>query len=166
MPGPKCSACSHPKRAEAEAAVASGLSVREVAKRFGLPYASFDRHCRKCIQKSIAKAVEAKELSHGIALVDRVERLQTAAQTILDAAMEGRPLIRKDGTPVLKKNGDPYLISDGELALKAIGQARKNLELVARLTGELDPEDNKAGPQLATWAEFEALYMRVSLKAA
>jgi hypothetical protein len=158
MPGPKCSACAHPKRGDAESAVASGLSVREVAKKFGLPYQSFDRHCRKCVPNSIQKAAEAKEVKHGGALLLRVERLQTATEIVLESAMTGIPLLDKKGNAVLVK-GKPVMLADGVLALRAVAQGRRNLELVGRLTGELDPQ--KEERPLPTWAEFEAIYIKV-----
>lgn len=158
MPGPKCSACSHPKRSDAEALIAGGLSVRQTAKKLAMPYQALDRHCRKCVPLSIAKASEAKEVKHGTALLLRVERLQTAADIVLNAAMTGVPLMKR-GEPVLDKKKQPILVSDGVLALKAIAQSRRNLELIGRLTGELDPQ--KEERPLPTWQEFEAIYLRV-----
>lgn len=159
MPGPKCSACSHPKRGEAEKLIAGGLSVRETAKKLAMPYQALDRHCRKCVPLSIAKAAEAKEVKHGTALLGRVERLQTAADTILESAMTGIPLINRKGEAITNKKGQPIMMPDGVLALKAIQQSRRNLELIGRLTGEIDPQ--KEERPLPTWAEFEAIYLRV-----
>jgi hypothetical protein len=162
--GQRCKACSHPARLEAEKLIASGVSVREAARRSGVPYQSLQRHQQKCVRAAIARVVERRELK--IAgevvdeLVDRVERLQTITTHIMDSALLGLPLLRRDGSPVLDKQQKPVLVSDGVLALKAVAQARRNLELIGRLKGQLDPPE-KESERLMTFQDFEALYVRV-----
>jgi transposase len=163
--GSKCKACAHPARAQAEKLIASGVSVRETAKRTGVPYQSLQRHQQNCVPKSIARYMEKRELKIAgelvETLVDRVERLQSITTHIMDTALLGLPLLHRDGTPFLDKHGKPVLVSDGVLALKAVAQARRNLELIGRLTGELNPAEEKQADRLITFADFEALYVRV-----
>jgi hypothetical protein len=52
-----------------------------------------------------------------------------------------------------------------EVALKAVAQCRRNLELIGRLTGTLEPEQKKE-TQLITFESFEMLYKRVRLERA
>ena len=40
----RCRVCTHPRRAEIEAAIRSGVSLRQVAVRFGVARSSIDRH--------------------------------------------------------------------------------------------------------------------------
>jgi AcrR family transcriptional regulator len=40
----RCRACTHPRRAELEASLRSGVSVRQVAVRFGVSRSTLDRH--------------------------------------------------------------------------------------------------------------------------
>jgi hypothetical protein len=170
MPGAKCKICVSQERARAESAIALGESVRSVARRLGLPYASLDRHQRNCVPKAIARVrnrVAAKREEHvanvqqaaasleadlGAALVSRVERLQAITDSIIESAMRSAPAT--DVSEAVKP--------DHELALKAVAQARRNLELIGRLTGTLEPSENK-GVQLITFESFEVLYKRVRM---
>jgi hypothetical protein len=163
MAGAKCSICPHPERGNAEKAIAAGVSVRAAAKLYNLPYASLDRHQRNCARKAIAKVREKQDLATGkegakvedavvaretklaTDLVARVEELQSITTRIIRSAMGNE---EKPALPVL--------------ALKAVAQARKNLELIGRLTGTLEPEPQK-DTQLITFESFELMYRRVRL---
>jgi hypothetical protein len=108
------------------------------------------RHGQHAAKAEAAAVVREEQL--GQALVERVERLQTIIDSIIEKAMavtpaaEGRPECRPD-----------YL-----LTLKAVAEARRNLELIGRLTGTLEPGENKGVP-LITFESFEVLYKRVRL---
>jgi hypothetical protein len=58
--------------------------------------------------------------------------------------------------------GQPEGRPDYLLTLKAVAQARRNLELIGRLTGTLEPGESK-GDQLITFETFQLLYQRVRL---
>lgn len=134
----KCTICNSPQRASAEAALGTGESVRKLAKRLGLSYYSLDRHSRNCVREAVSAAVARREDNLGGALVVRVEELATITDEVIQDA-------RKAEKPIL--------------VLKGVAQARKNLELIGRLTGELKPAEDE-GPKLVTFEEFEALYVR------
>jgi hypothetical protein len=97
-----------------------------------------DRHSRNCVREAVSAAVARREDNLGGALVVRVEELATITDEVIQDA-------RKAEKPIL--------------VLKGVAQARKNLELIGRLTGELKPAEDE-GPKLVTFEEFEALYVR------
>ena len=134
----KCTICSSPNRAEIEAALVKGTPLRQIEAKYRRAKSSIDRHARQCVPQAIAKAAEAREIKLADVLLEEVEALHSTAKEILHEARMSK---------------------DGVLALKAIAQARRNIELAARLTGKLEPEqETRKGVQLE---EFLAIYRRV-----
>lgn len=156
MPVNGCTICRHPKRAAAEKALAQGEPGRAVAKRLGLSYASLERHGRNCIRKALKKAAEKREAALADRLLDEMESLHATTRDILHDAREGRTIkVKRAG---IKEPVEVHVPPDGTVALRAIGQARKNVELVARLAGKLEPEQQVQ--KGVTFEEFEAIYLR------
>ena len=114
----RCTVCSHPEVEAIDQALVSGEPYRSVANRYeSLSQASVQRHQENHIPATLAKAKDAGEVAHADNLLDQVGDLQRRALAILGKAEEA-----------------------GELrtALSAIREARGNLELLAKLLGELD----------------------------
>jgi hypothetical protein len=112
-----CSACAHEKRAEIDRALLGGASLRDVAGQFGLSKSAVARHKDEHIPETLAKSKQAQEAARADDLLAQVKALQAkTVQTLLKA--------EKDG--------------DGRLVLAAVREARGNLELLAKLLGELD----------------------------
>ncbi len=112
-----CTVCAHPEVFSVnEAVVLEKRSNRVVARQFGLHHDAVRRH-REHIPGLLVKALEAEEAAHADDLLGRVEDLHGRTLAILEAAEDA-----------------------GELrtALAAIKEARGNLELVGRITKELD----------------------------
>jgi hypothetical protein len=99
-----------------------------------------DRHSRNCIRKAIKKAVAKREAALADRLLDEMEDLHTRTRGILERTEKTEP----------------------DVALRAVGHARKNIELVARLTGKLEPEQQVQ--KGVTFEEFEAIYRRVTVQ--
>ncbi len=151
--------------------MANGQSIRAAAKTLGLSASSLDRHIRNCAQRAIAKARQKTEHKHGAALakvaeqvaeretklssalLERVERLQQLSDQILVGCLGGE---RVDADGVVTQVHPSY-----EVALKAVAQCRRNLELIGRLTGTLEPDQKKKETSLITFESFEMLYKRV-----
>jgi len=133
-PGGQCTICNHPQRVEIDKALVEGESLRNVAKRFDVSYSSVGRHKRNGhIAEQIAKAArkkeikqareiqaaafaqEAQEVADAKTLKDYVTELKTRAIAILDRA-------EKEGT---------------REACLALGEVRRTLEFLAKVTGEL-----------------------------
>lgn len=132
-----CSICKSPQRGSAETAIAQGQSVRSVAKTLNLSYQSLDRHTRNCVAVALAKAAERKGVKLSDRLLEEIEELHDVTREVLTEAR---------------------LASASKLSLMAIAQARKNIELLARLTGKLQGE-NDGTHRGITLEELELLYV-------
>ena len=131
-----CTVCAHPEAFSVnEAVVLEKRSNRVVARQFGLHHDAVRRH-REHIPELLVKALEAEEAAHADDLLARVEDLQRRTLAILEAAEE-----------------------TGELrtALAAIKEARGNLELVGRITKELDERPTVNLYLSPEWLELRAV---------
>ncbi len=112
-----CTVCTHSQRAAIDAALVAGESFRYVAERFGTSATALFRHKAEHIPASLTKAQEVEEVAQADDLLSQVRDLQAAALRILKTAEQA---------------------GDLKIALGAIREARGNLELLAKLLGELD----------------------------
>jgi len=111
----KCTVCLHPQRDAIDADVLAHLPFRMISKRFEVSWQAVRRH-REHIPVALAKAQTASDAARGDDLLAQVRTLQAKALAILARAERG---------------------GDLRSALGAIREARGNLELLARLLGEL-----------------------------
>lgn len=118
--GRRCTVCAHAQREEIERALLEGGSYRDISGRFGLTRSSVQRHALSHLPTDLARATaieaEVVEFDRGSALLGRLRALVGETAEILAQA---------------KRAGDL------DLALRAIGRAEKQVELEARLLGEL-----------------------------
>ena len=132
-----CSVCSHTKVEEINKALVLGESAAEIAGRYRtIGERALRRHRSNHLPATLAKAHEAEEVAQADDLLDQVRDLHARTFDVLDKAEVA-----------------------GELrtALSAIREARGNLELLAKLLGELDerPVVNlNLSPQ---WLELRAV---------
>ncbi len=131
-----CTVCVHPRREEIDRALVAGASNRSVASLYDVSEAAVRRHKANHLPARMVMAEKATEAAEADNLLDQAGDLQRRALAILDRAEEA-----------------------GELrtALSAIREARGNLELLAKLLGELDerPVVNlTVSPQ---WLELRAV---------
>ena len=112
-----CTVCAHPKREGIDRALVGGASNRSVASLHDVSEAAVRRHKGKHLPAKLVMAQAAEEVAEADTLLDQVKGLQARAYALLDKAEEA-----------------------GELrtALSAIREARGNLELLAKLLGDLD----------------------------
>jgi CBS-domain-containing membrane protein len=112
-----CTVCGNESREEIDRALVAGDAYRNIAERYGTSTTALHRHKADHLPVTLTKAKEAGEVARADELLSRVESLQTRTLAVLEAAEE-----------------------TGELrtALSAIREARSNLELLAKLVGELD----------------------------
>ncbi len=113
-----CSICLHPEREEINAALLSETPLRAMARRYATSKDALARH-REHLPVHLVKASEAAEVAEADSLLEQVKHLQSRAVAILDKA---------------EASGDL------RTALSAIREARGNLELLAKLLGELQQE--------------------------
>jgi hypothetical protein len=91
-------------------------SNRSVASLYDVSEAAVRRHKANHLPASLAKAQEAEEVAQADTLLEQMRDLQQRTLTILEAAEESQ---------------------QHRTALAAIREARSNLEMLARLVGEL-----------------------------
>jgi transposase-like protein len=107
------------------AALASGESSRQIAKRFGFTHTIVNRHIREHIGQALAACNIAEPV------LEQIRKLNTRTLAILRKAEDD---------------------SDPAMALAAIRESRANLQLVARLTGELkSPEPHEETRVVVTY---------------
>ena len=135
-----CTVCTHSERAQIEAALVAGTALRTIADQNGVSKTALIRHKAEHVPRALAKAHEAREKAQADDLLLQVRALQGSALRILVRA-------ERDG--------------DGRTALAAIREARGNLELLAKLLGELDER-----PQINILVAPEWLAVRAAMLAA
>lgn len=132
-----CSICTHEDRDAIDFALVGGESSGSISARFrSLSEQAIRRHRSNHIPAALKKAHEAEEVADADNLLDQVRDLQARALSILDQAEDAGEL----GT-----------------ALRAIREARGNLELLGKLAGELN-ENPVVNIHLSTeWLELRAV---------
>lgn len=113
-----CTVCSHPERAQIDSAFVAGASYRSIAKQFGCSEAAMYRHTAEHIAQSIKQSQEAKEEAQALDVVAQLKEINTVSLEILKKA---------------RADEDRH-----ELALRAIDRIQKQLELQAKLLGDID----------------------------
>ena len=104
----------HGRRDDVEAAIARGTPVRTIADEFGLSKSAVQRH---------------KD-----AMVQRMASAPTAGSTNADELLAKVRSLQEEAEGILAKS---KRAGDHKTALSAIKEARSNLELLAKMLGEL-----------------------------
>ena len=112
-----CTVCAHDESHVINVALVSREPYRDIARRFGVSKDALKRHSGEHIPKLLVEASRAMEVCEADGLLGRIEGLHRRTLAVLETAEES-----------------------GELrtALAAIREARGTLELVGRITKELD----------------------------
>jgi IS30 family transposase len=131
-----CSICTHEKRDEIEAAIANGTSYRVIARQFSTGHDAIQRHAASHIKESVNHSQEAKEEARGLDVVRQLKTINTVTLAILQKARNEK---------------------DKEwLALQAIDRVCKQLELQAKLLGDVSiQQDENVDPSLAPYMTGE-----------
>lgn len=112
-----CTICSRPGRDAIDRALVEGTPNRRIASQHGVTERAVRNHKANHLPATLVKAQDAQEAADADDLLVQVRGLQARTLAILEAA-EGA--------------------SQHRTALSAIREARSNLELLAKLLGELD----------------------------
>lgn len=112
-----CTICSHQDRHAIEKLIVGGSPNRRIATQFALSEAAVRRHAAEHLPVALVKAQEAEEVRQALDVLQQLKHINAAALTVLrDAKAAG----------------------DGELMLKAIDRVHRQVELQAKLLGDLD----------------------------
>ena len=137
MPTP-CTICINPNRTAIDKAIVAGKSCREISASFGVSPDAAQRH-KPHLAKAVAKAAEAREEKGALDVLQQLKAINGAALSVLKKACN-------DG--------------DGELQLKAIDRVQKQIELQAKLLGELDESPTVNITINPQWIELRAVIVQ------
>ena len=131
-----CTVCEHPEREAIDRALVGETSNLSVSSLFGVSESAVRRHKVNHLPAKLVMAQAAEEVAEADSLLDQVRGLQDRAYAILGKAEAA-----------------------GELrtALGAIREARGNLELLAKLLGELDERPQINIHLSPEWLELRAV---------
>lgn len=132
-----CTVCAHPDRETIDRAIVEKMPNRRVASHHDVTERAVRNHKANHLPAALAKAQDAQEVAEADDLLGQVRDLQARTLAILEAA-EGS--------------------SQHRTALAAIREARSNLELLAKLIGELDER-----PQVNILVSAEWVQIRTAM---
>lgn len=133
-----CTVCSHPGREAIDRAIVEGMPNRRIAAQRDVTERAVRNHKANHLPATLVKAQDAQEVAEADDLLAQVRGLQIRTLSILEAA-EGA--------------------SQHRTALSAIKEARSNLELLAKLVGELDDSPTVNVLVSPQWIEVRAVLL-------
>ena len=116
-----------------EDAFIAGQAKRRIASQHGVTERAVRYHMREHLPALLALARDAERAARAETLLDRMEALQSQTLAILDAP------------------------EDQRTALAAVAQARRNLELIAEITEQLDRRGTVNLELTVEWQEVKAV---------
>src|SRR5215207_9965376 len=111
-----CTVCLHPEREAIDRALVAGESYRDIARRQHISKDAIARHKSDHLPPAMVKAAEVEDVAHALDVVQQLKAINVAALHVLKEARTA---------------------GDGALALKAIDRIQRQIELQAKLLGEL-----------------------------
>ncbi len=114
-----CTICTHPQRRAIDAALVADASLRDIAGQFDVSKSAVDRHKAEHLPAHLVKAHEQEDIRQAIDVVRQLKAINQATLGILKEARD------------MRKHA---------IALMAIDRVQKQIELQAKLLGELQQE--------------------------
>lgn len=114
----RCTVCSHPKRAEIDAAIVGGGVIRDIARRFDVSKDALCRHRDGHLAAHLLTSHKAAEVLRADVLIERVESLVTSGEALIEHG----------------QGGDVVSVKAWAAGIR---EARLCLELLAKLRGQL-----------------------------
>jgi hypothetical protein len=132
----RCTVCDHDEHHAINVALVQRDPYRNIAKQYGVSVGALSRHTQEHLPKLLVKAKDALEVAEADSLLDRIEALQSKTLATLEA-------VEEEG--------------NYSVVLAAVREVRANLELIGRVTRELE-----AAPTLnihlnSEWLELRAV---------
>ena len=131
-----CTVCAHDESHAINIALVQRTPYRRIASQYGLVETSLRRHAKGHLPRLLVKAKNAVEVAEADDLLSRIEALQGRTLAVLEAV---------EGT------------DQHTTALAAIREARSNLELIGRITRELDERPTVNLYMNPEWLELRAV---------
>lgn len=124
--GPECSVCRHREHAAVDLALARGVAVRALAKRYRLSTDSLYRHAKAHLPSHLRAVLLAGPDTE----IDLDRLRETESQSLLANLVALRQRLFAS-LEMAEECGD------GNMLARVAGQLHKNMELVGRLVGDL-----------------------------
>ena len=92
----KCVICKHPRRTEIECDIVSGLSIREIGKKYDLDSHLIQKHkmpengLPSHISESVMAAFNEKKMENGRKLMDRIDEVYDISLELVNMAVNNR----------------------------------------------------------------------------
>src|SRR5215217_6454130 len=133
-----CTICSHGSRHDIDSILVDrSKPYRDIARRYDVSKDAISRHVSSGhISELVTLAADAERGARADTLLDRIEALQSRTLVILEATDETH---------------------DHRVALSAIREARRNLELIGEVTKELDRAGTINLELTVEWQEVKAV---------
>jgi len=112
-----CTVCAHRDRPAIDAALVAGTPNRRIATQHGLSEAAVRRHAAEHLPASLVTAAGEEATRQALDVLQQLKTINAAALTVLR---------------------DARMAQDGDLALKAVDRIQRQIELQAKLLGDLD----------------------------
>ncbi len=136
--GRTCTVCSHPELVTIDRRLVEGTANRRVASHHGLTERAVRNHKANHLSAALTRAKAAQEVARADDLLSEVRGLQARTLAILEAAEDA---------------------GEYRTALAAIAEARRNLELLGKLAGELDDRPTVNILVSAEWVEIRTVLL-------
>jgi hypothetical protein len=155
-----CTVCKHPQRAAIETTLVQGHSYRYIALHFQVGAMAVYRHRENCMPEEIAKSQEAREAAFALNVAEQLHAINVQSLALLKearAALNRIQTSHADAVPsvdellampkerralTLKLSGIHSWRRNQDMmnAMQAIDRVHKQLELQAKLQGDLAQE--------------------------
>ena len=135
-----CTVCTHPDRPAIDQVLVNHRPFRDIARHFGVSKDAALCHHDEHLPAALAKAQAAEDVRQAIDVLGQLRAINAATLAVLAAA-------RKTG--------------DGDLALKAVDRVQRQIELQAKLLGELDERPTVNVLVAPEWLRVRAVLLEV-----
>lgn len=114
-----CQVCNHPKRLQIDREIIDGKSKSGIASGYGVPAHSLSYHAEHHLSRQLTQAYEKKGLAESMDLLSRIDKILSRAEKIFT------------------RNYEKNNMGGDTLALKALGEQRSTIELLAKISAYL-----------------------------
>jgi hypothetical protein len=145
--GLRCTICNHSARPQIDLAIATGLSKRAVAERFGVSRDAVWRHARAHLTAEMRAALATKLL----------QREGDTRRILLEEGVGVTEALKAIRGPLFGLFLAAVDTGDNKAAAALSGRLHENLALVAKLTGELVPHAGTTITNVLLSPDFQRL---------
>ncbi len=111
-----CHICNHPKRLQIDRQLVEGKSFQMISNAYAVDWQAVRRHKENHLSRQLVQAFSRKELGESLDLMNRIDQMLCRAEKIFQRNYDQK----RDG-----------------LALKALGEQRSTIELLAKIAAYL-----------------------------